>query len=365
MKNKTIIASIIAGFLILGLCEKTVYASEGISVIKNAAIGTRVVFDRLNEWIEQEIGELKKAGVVQPEQEQKPWWCRIANPGSISVKKPVVEWNGEEGILGIYSDERVWADEGVFLWDIDCYFPEAKLQQKIFFLAEGPHFTPYEVFRQDSKTWDEVLRWPEELEWRMPCPHPVDGGYIYEMDGVLYFLDEDFKEASPVCDIRELLGDFYMFSPGGTDICDVTEDAAKLLVCLDEGLYEYDLESGERKLLEPAYIAPHEIDENDCLCGQHDFIFDGPVKAEYGPDEQNYAFLTGTEDAGYGDITGAFLRTMDGETLYQKEMEYIYDFEWVKSEDTVYLEVSYSEEYDKKIDRVNVNTGEVTTFEDK
>ena len=103
----------------------------------------------------------------------------------------------------------------------------------------------------------------------MPCPHLVDGGYIYEMDGVLYFLDSDFQEASPLCDLRQIMGDSYLFSPGTSDICDVTEDASKLLLCMDEGLYEYDLESGEKKLLEPAFFAHHEIDYEvtDCFCG--------------------------------------------------------------------------------------------------
>ena len=368
MKKKIIIVLIIAGIFILGLGAEPVYASAGTFVMKNAAMGMSDVFDRQNEWIEQKIEDLKTTGETQLEQEQKEWWRKIADPHTISVKEPIVKWNGEEGILRYnWYEYRIWVDEGIFLMVTDCYFPKEKLQQKFFFLVEGPDFIAKEVFRQDSQTWDKELKWPETLEERMPCPQLVDGGFVYEMNGVLYFLDEDFKEASPLCDLRQLLGDFYMFSPRTIDTCDVTEDASKMLVCLDEGLYEYDLESGERKLLEPAYFAHHEIvlAEGDCACGQRDFRFDGPVKAEYGPDGQSYAFLTGTEEADWGDITGAFLRAADGETLYQKETEYIDDFEWVESEDTVYLEVSYWEEYDKKIDRVNVNTGEVTTFEDK
>ncbi len=147
----------------------------------------------------------------------------------------------------------------------------------------------------------------------------------------------------------------------------MTEDASKLLVCMDEGLYEYDLESGERQLLEPAFFAHREIVhvEGDCTCGDRDFIFSGPVKAEYAPDEQSYAFLTGTEEADWGDITEVILRSRDGETLYQKELEYIYDFNWVESEDTIYLEVSYTGDNGEKIDRVDADTGEIMVIDDK
>jgi len=54
------------------------------------------------------------------------------------------------------------------------------------------------------------------------------------------------------------------------------------------GFYEYDLESGERKLLEAAFFAHLEhayedvLATGDCLCGVRDFDFSGLVKAEYG-----------------------------------------------------------------------------------
>ncbi|MBD5547995.1 MAG: hypothetical protein HDQ97_11440 [Lachnospiraceae bacterium] len=48
----------------------------------------------------------------------------------------------------------------------------------------------------------------------------------------------------------------------------------------------------------------------------------------------------------------------------------MYDFKWVESEDAVYLAVFYSEMDEKGIvdeawlmDRVDINTGEVVTFE--
>lgn len=389
MRKKAIIISMIAGIFILGLCVRFSAGSRDVPVVENAAVEDSAAADGLNEWGRQETAEPESLGEVQPESEkpeetkseaaQTAQESKIQNkisfPEKVDFVEPIVKLNGEKGILNYaWDNDCIRVDADTFLFVMDCYFAEEKLQQKIFFLAEAPDFMLREVFRQDSRIWDEELKWPERLEWRMRQPHLVEGGYVYELDGVLYFLDKDFKEASPLCDLRELMGDFYSFSPGTSDICDVTPDASRILVCTDEGLYEYELESGERKLLEPAYFAPHEINEDDCLCGQRDFRFSGPVRAEYGPDGQSYVFLTGTEEADWGDITGAVLRLGEGETLYQRYeketefiTEYVNDFKWMELEDETYLAVFYNE-YDAEkdnclMDRVNVNTKEVVTFE--
>ena len=389
MKKKAIILSMIAGIIILGLCVRLAVGSREVSVVENAAVEDSAVSDGLNEWGRQEIEELEASEEVQPESEkpeeaeseetqaaqESKTQNKISLPEKIDFVEPIVKLNGEEGILNYAWDNYcIRVDAGTFLFAIDCYFAEKKLQQKIFFLAEAPNFILREVFRQDSKIWDEELERPECLEWRMRQPHLVEGGCVYELDGVLYFLDRDFKEASPLCDLRELMGDFYSFSPGTSDICDVTPDASRILVCTDEGLYESDLESGERKLLEPAYLSPYEISEGDCSCG-FDFSYSGPARAEYGPDGQSYAFLTGTEEADWGDITGVVLCSAEGETLYQKETdyetgygsEYVNDFKWMELEDETYLAVFYYKDDGEKLnclmDRVNVNTKEVVTFE--
>ncbi len=359
MKKKGTIISMIAGIIILFLCVKPDDESREIPLIENIVTGARVVSDRQNEWIEERKTEPKKAGAAQWEREQE----KITVPEMIYVKEPKVIWNGKEGELRYdwnYNSVRV--DEDTLLLVSECYFSDEKLQQKVFFLAKAPDFALREVFRQDYKIYNA----PECLESRMRRPHLVDGGYIYEMEGILYFLDGDFQEAFPLCDLHQLMGDLYSFSPGTFRTCDVTTDASRMLACTDEGLYEYDLASGSRTLLEPAYFAHHEIvlEEGDCACGARDFRFSGPVKVKYGPDGQSYAFLTGTEEADWGDITGVVLRAGNGETLYQKETENMYDFKWVESEDTVYLAVFYTEDNGKKIlERVNLNTGEVMAFE--
>ncbi len=53
--------------------------------------------------------------------------------------------------------------------------------------------------------------------------------------------------------------------------------------------------------------------------------------------------------------------------LYQTETEFVHDFKWVELEDATYFVVFYSQ-YDGErnyylMDRVNVNTGEMMTFE--
>lgn len=370
MKKKAIILLIIAGIFILALRARP-DDSVAASVMENITMGTGTVSDQQKEWIagkkteskKEEVQSEQKVGQEPEKQEQ------IAVPEKVQLKEPVVKQNGKTGELEYdWNYKKVRVDADTLLFVSECYFHEEKLQQKLFFLAKAPDFIPREVFRQDYKSNDD----PESLEQRMRRPHPVDGGYIYEMEGVLYFLDEDFWEASPICDLHQLMGDLYSFSPDTFRTCDVTADAARMLACTDEGLYEYDLKSGDRTLLEPAFFEHHEIilEEGDCACGAVDYTFFGPVKAEYGPDGQSYAFLTGTEEAVWGDIRGVVLRAGDGETLYQKEAETMYgcgsmyDMKWVESEDTVYLDAFYTEDDGKKImDRVNLSTGEVKTFE--
>lgn len=383
MKKKAIIISGIAGAFILGLCVKCIVNSRDVPVIENVIVEENVVSGEADEWGGQETTESELPWEVQPKSEkskgmeseeaqQKPErQDKVAIPKEVHFIKPIVQLDDEEGeLIYNWNSKSIRVDDDTFLLVSDCYFPEEKLLQKIFFLADAPYFIPREVFRQDSKIWDEESHLPYSLEERMILPHPVDGGYVYELDGALYFLANDFQEATLLYDLHQLMGDLYSFSIDTYRTCDVTEDASRILACTDEGLCEYDLENGNRKLLESAYFTPHEINEDDCLCGQRDFRFAGPVKVEYGPDEQSYAYLTGTEEADWGDITGVVLRSGDGENLYQKESELVYDFKWVESEDAVYLAVFYTEKDEKGIvdvawlmDRVDINTGEVVTFE--
>lgn len=386
MKKKIIIISGIAGVFILGLCVKFIINYRDMPVIENAAVEECVVSDESNEQTVQETAKLEEPEEVQSEREKQEEiektiqellesgrQNKIQFSKKVEVVAPVVELNGERAEMHFHWDyDCIRIDADTLLFAIDCYFAEEKLQQKVFCLAEAPKFSLREVFRQDSKISDVKLNGPEYLEQRMSRPHPVDGGYVYELDGVLYFLDRDFKETSPLCDLCELMGNLYSFSPGTSNICDVTADAKRMIVCTDEGLYEYNLKNGERKLLESASCAPDTY-EDDCACGP-DFIFSGPVRVEYGPDDQSYAFLTGREEAAWGDITGAVLRSGEGETLYQfyeknteDISEYVSDFKWVELEDATYLAVFYDkydgEKWSYLMDRVDVRTGEVETFE--
>lgn len=358
MKKKGIMILAIAGILVLGLCAKFAAGSRDAAAVDNAAVAEGIVSAE-GIWPGELPSERKLE--VQDTEEQN---C-IAIPEMISFEKPDVKLNGEEGELRYdwdYNSVRV--DEETLLLTSECYFSKEDRQQKIFFLAKAPYYIPYEVFRQDDKS--RGVSDPQEWEeYRMKRLNSVDGGYVYEVDGALYILDRNFHETSLLCDLCQLMGDFYSFSPNTVKTCDLTGDASRMLACTDEGLYEYQLENGERKLLEPAFFARHEIviAKGDCACGTRDFEFSGPVMAAYAPDGQNYAFLTGTEEADWGDITGAVLRTGEGKTLYQRETECIYDFKWVETGDTIYLAVFYQKDKSEKIDRVDVNTGEMVTFE--
>lgn len=346
MKKKAIVISAIAGIFVTVLCAKFIFGDRKASVVENTAVGEEIAFFDLNEQKEPD---------------------KVAVPERILLEKPVMKLNGEEGKLSYrWNLDGIQIDEDTILFSCDCYFAKEMLQQKIFYLAKPPDFIPQEVFRQDSRVFDEepLLGRPEFLERRMPCPKHVEEGYVYEADGVLYLLAEEFQETTLLCDLMELMGEDYLFSPWGADKnkCDVTADVSRLLACTDEGLYEYDLENGERKLLEPAVFTPYEIAhvEGDCDCGETGFEFDGPVEAEYAPDGKSYVFLTGTE---YGDPTGAILRSTEGETLYQRETkDYVGDFRWMESDDAVYLAVFYREDGCVWMDRVDTHSGEKESF---
>ncbi len=305
---------------------------------------------------------------VPRQQEKAERKERIRVPENICFTRPAVKLNGRRGELSYrWYYECILADTDTFLLSCDCYFEEQMLQQKIFYIAKEPLYQLKEVFRQESRVWEErpTAGQPEMLEYRMRRPKQVENGYVYEVDGRLFFLDKAFQEAVLLCDLHRLLGDLYDFSPDTQRICDVTRDARKLLVCTDQGLYEYDLENGERKLLETAYYAHHEITDldGDCACGVRDFVFQGPVKAEYAPDGNGYAFLTGTEEADWGDYTGVVLRSKEGKTLYQKEIEEYYgDFQWVESEEQCFFAFFYRKNGNIWVDRVDNETGEAVTY---
>lgn len=287
-------------------------------------------------------------------------------PERILLTKPVVTLNGSEGNLGYRWDyDCIAIDETAILLSIDCYFPEEVQQQKIFYLAEAPDFVPQEVFRQNTGSEGSSILTdaPELLEGRLFRPLVTKAGYIYEADGELYCLAADFQKTTLLCDLRETMGGMYEFSPWLPDKnkCDVTADASRMLACTDEGLYEYDLVHGDRTLLEPAALIPHETDhiEGDCDCGETGFVFSGPIEAEYAPDDQGYAFLTGTE---YGEPTAITLKAGNGNTLYQKELEYVGGFEWLETENAFFLAVFYRDNTGTWMDRVDGITGEKTTF---
>ena len=364
MKKKRIIILTIIGILVLGPCIKLAAGSGELPVVDNTALTGGIVSTE-GIWTVELPAKLGTAEQEEPEQGPEGQENMVV-PEKVLLEKPVSVLNGEEGELRFdWADNVIRIDDDTILFVSDSCFSAEGLQQRIVYLAKAPDFVPQEVFRQDSRVYEEESEWTIEfLERRMPCPKLVEGGCVFEADGLLYFLDDEFQEAVLLCDLGELMGESYLFSPWLADKnkCDVTADASKLLACTDEGLYEYDLKNSEQKLLEPAVFTPHEIVhvEGDCTCGETGFAFDGPVEAEYVPGGQDYVFVAGTE---YGSPTGVILRSAEGETLYQREIrDYVGGFRWIEAEDAVYLAVFYREDGHAWMERVDVHTGEKETF---
>ena len=146
MKKKAIMISAIAGMLVLGLCVKFAAGSRDAAAVDSTAVAEGVVSAE-GIWPEELPTEQKLE--VQNTEERD---C-IAIPEMISLEKPVVKLNGEEGELRYdwdYNSVRV--DEETLLLTSECYFLKEDRQQKIFFLAKAPYYIPHEVFRQDDKS---------------------------------------------------------------------------------------------------------------------------------------------------------------------------------------------------------------------
>lgn len=346
--------------------KKKIFAALCILGIPFFCLGINLILRR--NHIQEHGVEKAATQVIETPNPQKEIDPKVTLPPErVIPAAPISKLNGDEGTVSYrWGDDCIAVDDSTVLLSCDCYFPQEELQQKIFYLAEAPDFVPYEVFRQNSRSGpsDALLNHPDILERRIFCPIRVQAGYVYESEGILYCLSGDFQNTDFLCDIRSLMGELYHFSPWMEDQnkCDVTADASKILACTDQGLYEYNLSSTEKELLEPAAFLPYEIVhiEGDCDCGETGFEFSGPIRAEYAPNDQGYAFLTGTE---YGDPEGVTLRSSNGETLYQKEFpDYTGDFEWLVSEDGVFLTVFYHESENTRMDRINIETGEKRSY---
>lgn len=298
------------------------------------------------------------------------------SPQSVLVSHPRLRLGNMEGKIIDYR----WPEHCIAVDDTTCmivndyFYLDGFYRQRVFFLAEAPDFTLREVYRHDYKEVpEEVIRYHDRYEyvnWRMAWPVLVQDGYVYEVDKRLYHVSGDFKEREEVCDLRVVMGDLYdLYYEGNTEgmTCDISTDVKRLLACTDKGLYEYDLESGEARLLETTVFKPHEHieDAGDCSCGVPEYDFVGPTRVGYTPDNRGYVFLTvdATQDA-WGEITGITLRSFEGKTLYQKQIEeYFGDFKWMSTQEQDYLAVFYRENEEGWMDLVEADTGASVTYQ--
>lgn len=328
-----------------------------VSLTEKSAAG-----DDLDEWQEQAV-------IKRP----APKRTMSDSPKRVSFREPVVKSGDLEGELSYrWPDQCIAADDTTVLITGDCFYLDGRQRQKIFFLAQIPDFELQEVYRHDYTEVPEVIENYADrydcVNERMACPVMVPDGYVYEADGRLYHLSRDFKERDEICNLREIMGELYHLYYKGAyeNTCDISTDLKKLLACTNEGLYEYDLLSGEAKLLETAVFKPHvEVrDEGDCGCAMPENDFIGPLRVEYTPDGQGYAFKTvdATEDV-WGSIISVELRNEKGQTLYQRQIdEYHGDFSWLETEEQDYLAVFYEAEEETWLDLVAADTGKSETY---
>ena len=298
-----------------------------------------------------------------------------ASPERVGVPVPRLKLGNMEGEIIDYRwpEHCIRVDDTTVLIVNDYFFLDGFYRQRVFFLAEAPDFTLREVYRHDYKEVpEEVLQYHSRYEyvnWRMAWPIPVQDGYVYEVDKRLYHVSGDFKENEEVCDLRVLMGDLYdLYYAEDTEgmTCDISADVKRLLACTNKGLYEYNLESKEAKLLEKSVFKPHEHieDDGDCLCGVPEYDFVGPARVSYTPDNRGYVFLTvdATQDA-WGEITGITLRSFEDKTLYHKQIdEYSGDYKWMNTKETDYLAVFYRENEEACLDLVETDTGKSVTY---
>lgn len=383
------IISVLGMIFLLGFCITAGIRSDSVELQETGCVAKQDVSGEMSarqdaETDEQDMADMTKESSpaadpaeenADKEEEQEQAVVKHEDsdsPIGVGVSKPLVMSDGLVGELSYrWPDQCIMVDDRTVLITGDCFYLDGLQRQKMFFLAKAPYFTLQEVYRHDYQEVPEVVENYADrydcVNERMACPILLPDGYVYEADGRLYHLSKDFQTRDEICNIREIMGDLYQLYYKGAyeNACDITTDLKKVLACTNEGLYEYDLESGEAKLLETASFKPHPpLEEGDCGCATPENDFIGPMRAEYAPDEQGYVFETvdASEDV-WGRITGFVLRNRDGETLYQKQIdEYYGDFRWLETQEEDYLAVFYEEKEATWMDLVEADTGNSRTY---
>lgn len=229
---------------------------------------------------------------------------------TFSYMEPYLEDENDDDVWTFWGKDMIWLDDDTLLCWTEYFhgFGSSGFLQEIIYTASSPDYVPQELMRINCEN----------------CPRqrkfiPLDGGAAFELDGLLYQYSANTGEIELLADLKALLGERYYFSPWSNDQnYDLSSDGERLLICTDEGLYEYLLSDSSAKLLVKSSYQTVEIEhiEGDCYCGETGFTFEGPIYAEYAPDGQSIACINGGE---YGDYSEITLIDLEGNLLYTYE----------------------------------------------
>lgn len=228
------------------------------------------------------------------------------SPISFSYLEPCIEDENDDS-WAFWGKDIIWISNDTFLCWTEYFhgFGSNGFLQEIIYTASSPDYVPEELMRINCENRPRLRKFI-----------PLDDGAAFELDGLLYQYSANTGEIELLVDIKDLLGERYDFSPwSDAQNYDLSSDGERLLICTDEGLYEYLLSDSSARLLVKSCYQTEEIEhiEGDCNCGETGFTFEGPIYAEYAPDGQSIACLNGNE---YGDYLEITLIDPEGNLLY-------------------------------------------------
>lgn len=221
------------------------------------------------------------------------------------------EENNEDEEWTFWDEDVIWINNDTLLCRMEYIVHRMGshgFYREIIFTASSPDYVPKELMRINCENRPRLCKFI-----------PLDCGAAFELDGLLYQYSANSGEIELLVDIKAFIGENYNFSPGSyPQNYDLSSDGERLLLCTDEGLYEYSLSDTSARLLVKSNYQTVEIEhmEGDCDCGEPGFTFYGPVYAEYAPDGQSIACLNGDE---YGTLSGITLIDLEGNPLYNYE----------------------------------------------
>lgn len=232
-------------------------------------------------------------------------------PIPFSYMEPCLEEENDDDWT-FWDKDIIWIDNDTLLCRMEYFhgMGSSGFLQEIIYTASSPDYVPNELMRINCKNRPRLRKFI-----------PLDSGAAFELDGLLYQYSANTGEIELLVDMKVFIGENYDFSPwSDAQNYDLSSDGERILICTDEGLYEYLFSDSSARLLVKSSYQLEEIEhiEGDCDCGETGFTFYGPIYAEYAPDGQSIACLNGDE---YGALLGVTLIDLEGNPLYTYETD--------------------------------------------